>query len=148
MNLKIMDYETKTEEKYLTILMPFIPGKDINDKNENNSENDSLNRDILMDNINNEKLVNIRDTTNKIIENINAKIITSNSNNSKSSKKVSFYIDDKEEANSVNEDNNKINKMNNNINSVNINININKNININNNFNSSSLSSFISNIKY
>ena len=145
MNLKIMDYETKTEEKYLTILMPFIPGKDINDKNENNSENDSLNRDILMDNINNEKLVNIRDTTNKIIENINAKIITSNSNNSKSSKKVSFYIDDKEEANSVNEDNNKINKMNNNINSVNINININKNININNNFNSSSLSSFISN---
>ena len=155
LNVKIMDYEEQTEEKYLTILMPFYLGKDIN-KNENIHENeanlDSFDGKLLlektiknlenisMNNLKNKNLEIIRDNTNKIIENINAKIITNNSNLCNSSKKVSFYVDDKD-LNTSNKDNN----INNNINSVNINININKNININNNFNSSSISSLISN---
>ena len=160
-NVKIMDYEEKTEEKYLTVLMPFILGKDIKNNQKNtNSENGEENLDSLegnmiientiknlenldMNNIEKEQLVEIRDTTNKIIENINAKIINNKGNNCKSSKKVSFYDEDKDK-NSYNKEHNNI-VNNNNINSVNINININKNININNNFNSSSLSSFISN---
>ena len=143
LNVKIMDYEEQTEEKYLTILMPFYLGEDIHKKDKNEENLDSFDENLLlekaiknlenidMDNIKNENLEEIRDKTNKIIENINAKIITNSSNNSKINKKVSFK--------------NKDNNINKNINRVNINININKNININNNFNSSSLSSLISN---
>ena len=159
LNVKIMDYEEQTEEKYLTILMPYYLGEDIHKKEhkEENEENmDSYDGNLLlektiknlenidMNNLKNEKLEEIRDKTNEIIENINAKIITNNSNNGKSSKKVSFYVEDKD-ITSSNKDNIINNINNNNINSVNINININKNYNINNNFNSSSISSMISN---
>ena len=157
-NLKIMDYEEKTEEKYLTILIPFFLGKDIHNNNEKNrkksenSNNDSYEGNIIFENtiknlekidvnnLENEKLENIRDKTNQIIENINTKIINTN-NNSRVSKKVSFARDNKDNESSINDNGN----INNNINSVNINININKNININNNYNSSSMSSYISN---
>ena len=160
-NLKIMDYEEKTEEKYLTILIPFFIGKDIHNNNEKNrkksenSNNDSYEGNIIFEdtiknlekiavnNLENEKLEKIRDKTNQIIENINAKIITTNVNSNKITKKVSFARDNKDDDSSVKDNNG--NTINNNINSVNINININKNININNNYNSSSLSSYISN---
>ena len=152
-NVKIMDYEEQTEEKYLTVLMPFYIGKDIHqkEKKDENAENfDSFDENLLlektiknlenidMDNIKNENLEEIRNKTNKIIENINAKIITNVSNNSKSNKKVAFFRNDKDINTSIKDNNSNINR-------VNINININKNININNNFNSSSISSFISN---
>ena len=160
LNVKIMDYEEQTEEKYLTILMPYYLGEDIHKKEhkKENAENlDSFEGNLLlektiknlenidMNDLKKENLEEIRDKTNEIIENINAKIITNNSNNGKSSKKVSFFMEDKD-ITSTNKENNIINNINNNnINSVNINININKNININNNFNSSSISSLISN---
>ena len=157
-NLKIMDYVEDSEEKYLTILMPFYLGK--NGKEIKNTEKDEYEHFEILDgnlifvnsinhldnmeesNLDNGKMEDIKNTTNRIIENINAKII-SNNNLHHSSKKVSFYKNDKDKTSS----NNGINNNSNNINSVNINININKNININNNFNTSSISSIISNNK-
>ena len=158
-NLKIMNYVEDSEEKYLTILMPFYLGK--NGKEIKNTEIDEYEHFEILDgnlifvnsinhldnmeesNLDNGKMEDIKNTTNRIIENINTKII-SNNNLHHSSKKVSFYKNDKDKTSS----NNGINNNNsNNINSVNINININKNININNNFNTSSISSIISNNK-
>ena len=157
-NLKIMNYVEDSEEKYLTILMPFYLGK--NGKEIKNTEIDEYEHFEILDgnlifvnsinhldnmeesNLDNGKMEDIKNTTNRIIENINTKII-SNNNLHHSSKKVSFYKNDKDKTSS----NNGINNNSNNINSVNINININKNININNNFNTSSISSIISNNK-
>ena len=161
-NLKIMDYEEKSEEKYLTILMPFYFGKKANvntneqeivkkyEKDEDGHIEildgnlifvNSINHfdNIDESNLDNGKIEEMKNTTNKIIENINTKIINNNSLRH-SSKKVSFQMNNKDTNSSNNYSNN-----NNNINSVNINININKNININNNFNTSSISSIISN---
>ena len=160
-NLKIMDYVEKSEEKYLTILMPFYLGKNVNmnsnDQEIKNYENDEDEHIEILDenlifvnsinhfnntdesNLDNGKIEEIKNTTNKIIENINTKIINNN-NLHHSSKKVSFQMNK-----DINSSNNCNTNNNNNINSVNINININKNININNNFNTSSISSIISN---
>jgi len=165
-NLKIMDYVEPTEEKYLTILMPFYVGKEAKNNEEeiakiHNMENyeyehieildgnlifvNSINHLDNTDESNNENAKiedDIKNTTNKIIENINTKIINNN-NLHHSSKKVSFQMNENE----LNSSNNCITNYKGNINSVNINININKNININNNFNTSSISSLISNNK-
>jgi len=164
-NLKIMDYQEKKEEKYLTILMPFYPGKDIHaNKLDRDSSlfidpedvkiDESLDGNIIfentLNNLENIDMVNLekekfeeelRNKTNKIIENINTRIITNNDLR-KSSKKVCFQGDDKD---IINRENNNLTNNKTNINSVNINISINKNININNNFNTSSASSILSN---
>ena len=161
--VKIMEYEDQKEDKYLTIMIPFVIGKKFNYLNSNNTEElgdissgDKLIEKIIKNsenfdenNLDNNNMEEICNKTNIIINDFTEQI----GDNNKGSKKVSFYIDDKNtftkenninDINDINDNNNcnckDININNNNINNFNINININKNININNNFNSSSLS--------
>ena len=166
--LKIMDYLEDTEEKYLTILMPFHLGKDI-DKKESEINIDSSEEDIddnMKDNfifentfkslekidlndLENDKLIEMRNKTKKIMDNINAKINT----NTKSNKRLSLFAENKgkdkilSNINNGNKiiNNNIINNTIKNVNNVNININFNENININNNSNNRTISPLISN---
>ena len=166
--LKIMDYLEDTEEKYLTILMPFHSGKDI-DKKESEINIDSSEEDIddnMKDNfifentfkslekinlndLENDKLIEMRNKTKKIMDNINAKINT----NTKSNKRLSLFAESKgkdkilSNINNGNKiiNNNIINNTIKNVNNVNININFNENININNNSNNRTISPLISN---
>ena len=175
--LKIMDYLEDTEEKYLTILMPFFIGKDLKEKetyidSSEGSLDESIKDNLLfentiktlekidLNNFENDKLVKMREKTKKIIDNINAKINVKK----KSKKRLSLFAEGKDKDkllsninnamdNNINNNmnnnlNNNNNIINNNIENVNINININKNININNNYNNSGISSFISNNNY
>ena len=166
--LKIMDYLEDTEEKYLTILMPFHSGKDIDKKesefNIASSEEDiddnmkdnfifentfkSLEK-INLNDLENDKLIEMRNKTKKIMDNINAKINT----NTKSNKRLSLFAESKgkdkilSNINNGNKiiNNNIINNTIKNVNNVNININFNENININNNSNNRTISPLISN---